>query len=208
MSWTDFIPGGNMIDSMLHPEAGYDEAAKKMQEAWQQAQGFQMPYNTAGQGQLPILQGAQSRLLDPSSLLADWMSKYEMSPFAKKSMENAKESGLGAASSMGLMGSSAALNNIQNSSSDIMNADRQQFLNDLMHKFLSGIGIGQDIYKTGAATAGNMGNQALGVGENLGQAAYGSKTAPGNLLKDMLAMGAKALMASQGGGAGAAAMAA
>ena len=109
MSWYDYVPGGNYIDSFLHPEEGYNDAARKMQEMWQQIQGFQQPYNQAGQGQIPILQDAQKRLLDPSSLLADWMSKYETSPYAKQSMANAKEEGLGAASSMGLMGSSAAL---------------------------------------------------------------------------------------------------
>lgn len=212
MSWTDYIipvkGGSNMINSFLHPEAGYQDAAKQMEEAWRQAQGFQEPYRKAGLDQLPILTGAQSKLLDPSVLLADWMSKYETSPFAQRSMSNAKASGLDAASSMGLSGSNAALNNIQQSSSDIMNADRSQFLQDLMQKYMSGVGIGQNIYGIGASTAQNMGNQAIGVGENLGQAAYGARTAPGNLLKDMLAMGAKAFMASQGGGAGAAGAAA
>lgn len=204
MSWTDYVPGGSMINSMLHPEAGYEEAAKKMQEAWKQAQGFQEPFRQAGLDQTGRLNTAENSLLDPSALLAQWMSKYQESPYAQKSMANAKEAGLGAASNMGLMGSSAALNNIQQSSSDIMNADRQQFLSDLMQKYMSGIGIGQNMFNTGAATAGNMGRQAIGVGENLGQAAYGAKTAPGALLKDMLAMGAKAFLASQGGGAGAA----
>ncbi len=205
MSWTDFlspIPGvGKMVNSFMHPEEGYEEAAKRMQEAWRQAQGYQEPYRQAGVDQLGRLNTAENSLLDPSALLAKWMGSYEMSPYAQKSMSNAKESGLGAASSMGLLGSSSALSNIQNSAGDIMNADRTQFLNDLMQKYMTGIGVGQNIYNTGAATAGNMGNQALGVGENLGQAAYGAKNAPGNLLKDLLALGAKAFMASQGGGA-------
>jgi hypothetical protein len=191
---------GKAMNDFWHPEKGYKEAAKKMQEAWRQAQGFQEPFRQAGVDQLPKLTGAQDRLLDPSGLLAEWMSKYETSPFAQRSMENAKTAGLDTASSMGLMGSSAALNNIQQSSADIMNADRQQFLNDLMQKYMTGIGIGQDIYGKGAATAGNMGNQAVGVGENLGAAAYGAKTAKSNLIKDLLAMGGKAAMASGGFG--------
>ena|SRR5882724_6674243 len=215
MAWYDYVPGGSMINSFLHPEEGYEAAANKMQDAWKQAQqygqqgvGYQEPYRQAGIGQTDRLNTAENQLLDPSALLSDWMNKYQASPFAQKSMANAKEAGLGAASSMGLMGSSAALNNIQQSSSDIMNADRQQFLTDLMQKYMSGIGIGQSMFGTGAATAGNIGNQmshmgdqSLAVGENMGQAAYGSKNAPGNLLKDMLALGAKAYMASQGGGA-------
>lgn len=208
MSWSNVIPGvGGAIDSFLHPEAGYQDAAKQMQQAWKQAQGFQSPYQQAGANQLGTLTGAENKLLDPSALLSNWMSKYQESPYAKQSQSNAKSAGLDAASSMGLMGSSSALNNIQKSSSDIMNADRSQFLNDLMQKYMSGVGIGQNIYNTGAATAGNMGNQALGVGENLGQAAYGARAAPGNRMADMMAMAAKMFMASQMGGAGGAAMA-
>ncbi len=203
MSWLSGIPiVGNMIDSFIHPERGYEDAAKKMEEAWRQAQGFQEPYRQAGLDQMGRLNTAENELLDPSALMAKWMGSYQESPYAQKSMQNAKESGLNAASSMGLMGSSPAIQNIQNSSSDIMNADRQQYLNDMMQKYMAGVGIGQNMYGIGASTAGNMGNQAIGVGENLGQAAYGAKNAPGNLLQNLLAMGAKMYMQSQMGGAG------
>ena len=114
-------------------------------------------------------------------------------------MANAKESGLGAASSMGLMGSSSAINNIQNSSSHIMNADRQQFLQDLMQKYMTGIGIGQNMYNTGAATAGNMGNQAMNNGINQGDMAYNQRNAPGDFLKNLLATGVKAYAGGMGG---------
>src|SRR4029078_121099 len=177
MSFISGIPVvGNAIDSFLHPEAGYKAAGDEMQKAWQQAQqfqqqslqrqeqglnqslGYQQPFQTAGTAQLPILNNAESQLLNPSDLLAKWMQSYSMSPFAQTSMSNAKNAGLEAASSMGLMCSSPALKNIQQSSADIMNADRQQFLNDLMQKYMTGIGIGQNIYGIGGQTAGNMGN--------------------------------------------------
>jgi hypothetical protein len=193
-----------MFNSMLHPEKGYDAAAEQMRKYWEESKGFEKPYMEAGNAQLPTLTGAEGALLDPSSLLAKWMSTYETSPYAKQSMSNAKSAGLDAASSMGLLGSSPAINNIQNSSSAIMNQDRQNYLSDLMQKYMTGIGIGSDIYGKGAEAAGNLSKGALGVGENMGQAAFGKQNAPGDLLKNMLAMGAKMFMASQGGGAGAA----
>jgi len=189
---------GKSISSMFHPERGYKDAQEEMRKAWEQAQRFQQPYADAGMGQLPILTGAQGRLLDPSSLLAEWMGKYQTSPYAQKSMENAKEAGMGAASSMGLMGSSAALNNVQQSSSDIMNADRQQFLNDLMQKYMAGIGIGQNIYNTGAETAGNLGKQAMNYGGNAAEMAFGRRNAPGDFLKSLIGTGAKAYFAGGG----------
>lgn len=190
---------GKGINSMLHPERGYKDAADEMRRAWEQAQGFQRPYNEAGMGQLPVLTGAQSRLLDPSSLLAEWMSKYQESPYAKKSMENAKESGLGAASSMGLMGSSSALNNIQQSSSDIMNADRQAFLNDLMQKYMTGIGIGQNIYGIGANAASDLARNAMNYGGNAAEMAFGRRNSPGQNLKDLLGIGGRAIASYYGG---------
>src|ERR1700689_1882233 len=227
MAWYDSIPGGSMVNSFLHPEEGYKAAADQMRKSWMEAQGFgkqgidfakqglnygerglgfQDHFRQAGLDQTGRLNQAENRLLDPSSLLNEWMEKYNTSPFAQKSMQNANEAGLGAASKMGLMGSNAAVNNIQQSSGDIMNQDRPQYLNDLMNKYMSGVGIGQNIYNTGAATAGNMGNQALGmgnqaldigrmfqhmgdqsldVGSELGRAAYNEKNAGGSRLMDI-----------------------
>lgn len=212
MSFISGIPVvGNAIDSMLHPERGYEMAGNQMKNMWQQIQGFnnqglalQQPFQTAGVAQTPILNNAENALLNPSQLLGQWMDSYSMSPYAKTSISNATNAGLDAASSMGLMGSSPALKNIQQSASDIMNADRQQYLNDLMQKYMTGIGIGQNIYGIGGQTAGNMGTNlsnlgrtGLSVGESLGQAAYGTQNAPGDLLKNLLAMGAKMYMQSK-----------
>lgn len=185
MSWLS-----NMLSSFVHPERGYDAAAAKQREYWDQAKGYQTPYMNAGTDQIGKLNDAQGKLLNPSDLLNDWMSKYKTSAFAQKSMDNAKEAGMSGASSMGLLGSSAALNNVQQSSSDIMNADRQQYLSDMMQKYMAGIGIGQNMFGVGANTAGNLGRESLEVGNDQGAAAYGSKNAPGNLLKDLLAMAA------------------
>jgi len=192
MSWLSDIPVvGNAIDSFLHPEEGYKDAARQMQQMWQQSQAFQRPYLEAGNAQLPMLTGAEGALLDPSALLAKWMNSYQMSPYAQRSLSNAKAAGLDAASSMGLMGSSPALANIQQSSSDIMNKDRSDYLNDLMQKYMTGIGIGQDIYGKGAQTAANLGKSALDVGQDLGAAAYGEANAPGDRLAQMAGLMAK-----------------
>lgn len=206
MAWTDSLFGGmgggvgNMVNSFLNPGEGYEDAARKMEEYWRKAQGAQEPYRQAGVDQQGRLVGAEDKLLDPSSLLADWMSKYQMSPYAQKSLGNARESGLNAASSMGLMGSSAAVNNIQTSASDVMNKDRSEYLNNLMNKFLAGVGIGQNIYNQGARTAENMGNEDMLAGEELGKAAYGAKNAPGDQLMRMMMMAAQAAGAYGGGG--------
>lgn len=184
------IPGTDMIDSFLNPGKGYKDASKELEKAWNEAKQYQQPYQQAGVDQLGRLTGAEDALLDPTKLLADWMSSYETSPYAQKSMENATASGLDAASSMGLMGSSAAINNVQNSAGYIMDQDRNQYLDDLMKKYMAGIGVGQNIYNTGAATAGQMGNQVMGYGQGMGQAAYGQQAAGGNQFMNLAAMAA------------------
>ena len=184
----------------LDPSQGYKDAAHEMKKFWEQAMGFQKPYMDAGNAQLPVLTGAQSQLLNPSALLGKWMESYQESPYAKRSFENAKASGLDTASQMGLSGSSAALNNIQQSSSDIMNKDRDTFLANLMQKFLAGINIGQDIYGKGAATAGNLGKEALDVGGNMAGLKFGESGAAGQRFGDIAGMLSKLLMQSQMGG--------
>ncbi len=188
----------------MHPERGYDEAQKIFERMFNEAKGYQQPYINQGQEQYGNLMGAQNELLNPQNLLSKWMSGYEESPYAKKSFENARSGGLDAASSMGLLGSSSALNNIQNSASDIMNKDRQSYLQDLMQKYLSGIGVGQNIYNTGAGAASSLGTLAHGFGQDIGGARYGAINAPGNLLGNLLKTGASIYAGRNGGGAGAA----
>ena len=159
------------------------------------------PFINQGQAQYGNLMGAENALLNPETLLKKWMSGYEESPYAKQSMANARSGGLDAASSMGLMGSSSAINNIQNSASNIMNQDRSQYLNDLMQKYMSGVGIGQNIYNQGAGMAGQFGQLAHGFGQDIGGAAYGARNAQGNLLGNLINMGANIYT---GGGYGAA----
>ncbi|HWY34740.1 MAG TPA: hypothetical protein VNX68_08840 [Nitrosopumilaceae archaeon] len=192
---------GDMLSSFFSPEEGYEEAEQILRQFWNEAKKTQQPFINQGQEQYGNLMGAENALLDPQSLLAKWMGGYEASPYAKRSMENARAGGLDAASSMGLLGSNAAINNIQQSSSDIMNKDRSEYLQDLMYKYLSGIGIGENIYGTGANMAANLGNLSQGFGQNIAGARYGAKNAPGNLLGNLLSMAANA--AAKGGAFGA-----
>ena len=186
-----------MIHSFWNPQEGYEDAAKEYEKYYQQGMGYQEPFRQNGLNQTGRLNTAEDKLLDPSALLSEWMDKYKTSPYAQRSMQNASASGLDAASSQGLLGSSAATQNIQQSSSDIMNKDRSEYLQDLMKKYMTGIGIGQNMYNVGATTAGNMGNQSMEMGDRMGQAVYGRDTAPGKMAKGLVDAGAR----MYGGGA-------
>jgi hypothetical protein len=192
MAIWDYLYPTKMIDSFLHPERGYQDASKQVQQGWNQAQEYQKPYYQNGLDQSGKLNTAEDQLLNPEGLQAKWAQGYTQSPYATDEINKSKNYGLDAASSMGLLGSSAALNNIQTGSTEIANKDRENYMQDLMKKFLSGIGIGQNMYGLGAGTAGNLGSQATQTGNNQAGLAYGEANAPGALLAQLLNLGGKA----------------
>jgi hypothetical protein len=172
----------SMLSSFLHPERAYQAAQAAMQPYYQQAQGMLQPYQGFGQKGGEALGGMMERLMDPAALQAEWIGGYEESPVAQQARDQAMQSGLSAASSMGLMGSTPALQALQGGASNIALADRQNYLNDLMQKYLSGAQIGGQMMGAGATAAGQGAQAAMGMGENIGQLAYGQYAAPGNLL--------------------------
>jgi len=178
------MAGGGIIGGIGNalfndPSEGYRKAGQEMERYYRDAQGNLKPYNQNGLSQFGRLTGQADALNDPAALQAKWAQSYEMSPQAQQQLAQAKESGLGAASSMGLMGSSAAVNNIQNSAGNIMQNDRQSYMNDLMQKYMASVGIGQNLYGVGANAAGQMSNNAMQQGQNMAQAKYGEENAPG-----------------------------
>jgi len=82
---------------------------------------------------------------------------------------------------MGLMGSSAALQNIQQGAGQIQQQDREAYLNDLMQKYMQGIGLGGQLYGIGANAGGAGANLAMREAENIAGLKYGEEAAPGQL---------------------------
>jgi len=179
----------DMINSFLNPQEGYRAAKAPINEAFRQTEAYGKPYWQQGIEQTGRLNEAENALLNPAELESKWAGGYETSPYARQMLEANKNAGLEAASSMGLMGSSAALNNIQTGAGNIMAQDRQQYLNDLMQKYMTGIGLGQNMYGTGAGMGQFLGNAATNRGQNLAQLEYGEQAAPGQLFGNLLKTG-------------------
>lgn len=200
------IPGGgsigNMFSSFMNPQQGYQDAANQMQQYYGQAQGYLQPYAQNGQTAGGNLFGQQAALGDPAALENQWASGYSESPYAQQMTNKATQAGMNAASSMGLMGSSPAINNVQQSAGDIMQSDRQSYMNDLMQKYMGSVGINQGMYNTGAGAAGEMGQNAMNQGKNMAGAAYGAANAPGQMFGNLLGMGVNAGVNYATGGMG------
>ncbi len=193
------------FDSFFHPEKGYQKGQEQLEKYYQQAQGYQQPYAQQGQDAYGPLAKAMEALLNPQGLQNQWASSYSESPEAKMAEEMAKTRGMDTASSMGLGGSSTALQGIQAGTSGIALEDRRNYMNDLMQKYLAGTGLAQGIYNQGSNTAGQMGTNAMNMGQNSAQTAYGQQNAPGDLFGKLLGGAAGLVGGALGGPLGAAA---
>lgn len=174
------------VTSFLHPERGYKSAEAPINQGYEEAKGYLDPYFQHGNEQYSYLNDAASQLMNPADLENKWASSFELSPFAQRLLQINKEQGLEDASSMGLMGSSAALSNIQRGAGDIVASQRRQYMQDLMDKFLKGIGLRGDIYSQGLGAGTNLANLASNRAENLANLEYGRVNAPGMLYEKLL----------------------
>lgn len=184
-----FNPGSAYGDASDELKKYYQQAMQGEQQAQQGLQPYMQHGNQAGDSLMTFL----SQLSNPAALENQWTSGYQTSPYAQQMLSKNQSSGMDAASQMGLMGSSTALQNIQNSAGNIVQGDRQQYLNDLMQKFMAGIGLGQNIYGTGANAAGQnaglattMGNQAINMGDTMGGLKYNEEMAGPQMFEKLL----------------------
>ena len=174
------------LSDFLNPGKGYQKGQEELDKYYGQGQGFLNPYAQQGQDQYQNMQEYIRNLMNPQELQDQWAKNYKESESAKNMEDMAQQHGLNAASSMGLMGSSPALGAIQAGTSAIGAQDRQNYLNDLMEKYKMGAGLSQNIYGTGAGAAGQQAQNAMNMGQNSAQMAFGQQNAGGNLWGNIL----------------------
>ncbi len=188
------------LSKFLHPEKGYEKGQEQLDKYYQQGQGFLQPYNQFGQNAYGDINQAMKNLLNPEELQNKWAQGYTESPQAKQAEAMAQEHGLNAASGLGLMGSGTALDAIQSGTTQIGLNDRQNYMDNLMQKYLAGAGIGQNIFGQGANAANAMSGNAMNMGQNSAQMAYGKENAQGNLFGNLLGAGIGLAGSALGGG--------
>ena len=177
------------FSSFMNPGKGYERGQEQLDKYYNQAQGSLQPYNQNGQDQYSNLNEFIKNLMDPSALNKKWMDSYSESPQALQSEKMAQEHGLSAADSMGLGGSNTAVNAIQSGTTQIGLEDRQNYLDSLMQKYMAGAGLSQGIYGQGANAAGQMGQNAMNMGQNSAQMAFGKQNAGGSTFGNLLGAG-------------------
>jgi hypothetical protein len=165
------------LSEFLNPGAAYNRAAQKEQQSYNESQGYRQPYLQYGQTGGNALTDFLNNLKDPAKLQDEWSKGYSESPYAKQLTQENTAQGMDQASAMGLGGSSAALQNVQKGAGDIMQKDRQNYMNDLMQKYLAGIGIGTNMFNTGAGMAEGAAGGAQRHGENQAEYTFGEGAA-------------------------------
>jgi hypothetical protein len=187
------------LSSFLHPEKSYNAAQEQLDKYYQEAQGNLQPYNQNGHDAYGGLNEAMKNLLNPAGLQDEWSKNYKESDLAKQNEAMASQSGLNAAQQMGLNGSSPAIQAIQSGTSGIVAEDRQKYLDDLMKKYMTGIGVGENIYGTGANSANALSQNAMTQGTNSAQTQFNTNNAQGDLFGKLLGGGAGLLGSALGG---------
>ncbi len=191
------------LSQLFHPRTPYQNASNTSQGYYNQGQGYLDPYNQNGVNAGKDLNTARGKLLNPAGLQDEWSKTYAESEHAKQLEKEAADRGLGAASSMGLMGSSSALQNQQTTGTNIVNADKQKYMDDLMQKYMQGIGLGENQYGVGAGAAGHMSNNANDQGTTQANLGFGSDTAGPNMITGALGAIMKMIQQMMSGGVGA-----
>ena len=190
------------FSSFMHPGRAYKKASEIEQKNFDKSQQMRQPYMQHGEDAYSKLQEQMNNLMHPEKLQSDWASTYEKSPYAAQMQQEAMGQGMDAASASGLNGSSASIANIQKGSSDIMQKDRQQYMNDMMQKYMAAMGLGSNIYGTGASMASNSANAQQQHGENQAQMTYGRNSAGGNMFGNFASSIPMMIASMYGGGFG------
>lgn len=188
------------MSSFLNPDRAYRRAGQQSEQAFGQAQQYLQPYEQQGQAAYQPLNQAMQSLLNPGQMENDWRAQYQMSPYAQMQQEQARNQGLDAASSMGLMGSSPALQAIQGGVNRAGVEDQERYLDRMMQKYGMGVQMAHGLYNQGGNFASQMGQNAMQQGQNRAGAAYGQYGAPGAMMGNLIGLGVGALGGGMGGG--------
>lgn len=176
------------FSELIHPGRSYEQAQAVKDKYFNDAQGTRQPYIDRGERTGKTLEDMLNNLVNPVKLQDEWSKNYKTSDYAKQLQDESQTSGLDAASAMGLGGSSAALTNIQKGSGDIVAKDRQNYMNDLMQKYMAGMGLGTSLYGTGATMGGAQANSQENQGTWSATNKFNQNQSGSNMLIKILSM--------------------
>lgn len=145
------------------------------------------PYIKAGQGTIPTLQGQYNNLLNnPGELYQKLASGYQSSPgydFAKKQALGAIDNAAAAGGSLGSMGHQQQAGEM---ATNLANKDFNDYLNQILGLYGSGLSGTQDMFKTGFGASTNFGEDLAQALMSQGNLAYAGQQNQNNFRGGLL----------------------
>lgn len=170
------------LSQAFNPGGGYKNAQQESDKYFNQAQGQLDPYNQNGQTAGNTLQDLINQFKNPTELYNKWAQGYETSPYAQNMLQQNQGAGMDAASQMGLLGSSSALSNIQQGAGNIVEKDRNDYLQKLMDMMNNAGGLAGGMYGVGANAAGQQSTNSMNQGQSSATNALGQYNAGPEML--------------------------
>ena len=183
--------GASALADLFSSGKPYQAGSQAASQEFNQARSDMMPFIQSGQNAINPLTTAANSLLNPAQLRQQWLNSYQESPEAKYEENMATQEGLNSAASQGLLGSTAGEQAIQQGTGLINLQDQQNYLQDLMNKYMGGVNTMRGMYSTGANLTGWMGEGGLAenAGNVMGNLAYGRAQAPLSMLNRLIGTG-------------------
>ena len=164
---------------------------KEIRQAGAQAIGRLDPYAQAGTQSLPLLQQSLAQGADPTKLLSQYSSQFQLSPFAQTQIQEAQKAAENIGAAGGVVGSGAQQRALAQEAQQVTSGDLQKYLGNvigLRQQYLGGLedltGRGQQAAalqgQFGMMSAQDIANllgqmyAAQGQGEEAGESGMGS----------------------------------
>ncbi len=218
-------PGIDLISNLFgggnggQQKQGYEDMMRMIQQGMQQRKDYTnqannliLPWQQAGQNQLPGYQQNFQRLMDPN-FMKQIMGEYQESPFAKMQMEKGKTAMNNAASASGMLGSTDFGKSQADYARDITSQDQQQYLQNRLGMYNQGLGHQQGLVGQGMNAGMKIGGNLMNLGDalagdytNMGNAGLGARAGQGMQNQDIMRAGANMgrsifdYLGGQGGG--------
>lgn len=176
---------GGLVGGLFGGKDPYKDAMKQYQQYAGQAASYQNPFYQAGTGALPQYQNYLNKMSDPSQFINNLMGGYQESPYAKYQQDQAMRAAQNMGSASGLTGSTPLTQFAQQNASDISSADMDKWLQSVLGiNTQYGAGLG-GLLGMGQGAANQLSNIYGGLGQDMGQASYGSSMAHNKRMSDI-----------------------
>lgn len=155
--------------------APYDKAMDQYRQWATVAQNTQNPFYNAGTSAIPNYQNWSQSMQDPSSFINNLMGQYKESPNSRYLQQESMRAGQNAASAGGLTGSTPLMNQLQQNAANISSQDQNQWLQNVLGINNQYGQSQQNLMGMGANSANALTNLFGNMGQQMGEAAYGSE---------------------------------